>query len=211
MKKLLIIAIMAGLITGLFADPHDQSEYEEYQKYQKSPSAETFLDACKYYSARDDETAKLLLAYLHYSELDNHLEYFSANLDSLSMKTQFNYANLLLDLGRYEESIAVYQILTEKSPQWGCPWRHKGEAFWKMGELDKAQQSLQESINVRENHYDAYVMLAEVQFEAGKAEQALKTLEKGFEYRAENTEYSEDDEFEKNVKELHEKLKAALK
>jgi tetratricopeptide (TPR) repeat protein len=211
MKRIIALAGIMIMACLLFAQAHDNSEYEMYSQYQENPSAENFTRAYEKYSSQEDETSRLLLAYLHYSELENQLAYMEENQDSLSMKTRFNFANLLLDLGRYDQCIIVYDKLNETSPQWACPWRHKGEAFWKMGDLSKAEQALEKSIEVRKNHYDAYVMLAEVQREAGKPELALKTLEEGFKYRDENPEYSQDAEFEENVRKLQKDLQEELK
>ncbi len=211
MKKGILGLIIILVLTGLYGAAHDQSEYGEFQKYQENPTVENFTSAYTYYSAQEDETGKLLLTYLHYMELENNLEYFSANLDSLSLKTRFNYANLLLDLGRYEEAIPVYDKLNVESPEWGCPWRHKGEAYWKQGKLTEAESSLRQSIAVRENHYDAYMMLAEVLRDSGRYKEALDTLEKGLQYGEENPEYSEDSEYESDVKLLHEELRKLVK
>ena len=206
MKGKILGLILVIIVTGLFGQAHDQSEYDEYQKYTSDPTLENFKSALDYYSALDNETGKLLSAYLYYSELEKALDELGSEPDSLTMKTRFNYANLLLDLGRYDESIPIYESLNAESPVWACPWRHKGEALWKQGKLDDAEAALKQSIEVRENHYDAYVMLAHVLLEQGKSQEALTTLEKGMQYGAENPEYSENEEFEADVKALHEEL-----
>jgi len=198
--------ILVIMVTGLFGQAHDQSEYDEYQKYSADPTLENFKSALDYYSALDNETGKMLIAYLYNSELEKALDELGSEPDSLSMKTRFNYANLLLDLGRYDECIPIYESLNTESPVWACPWRHKGEALWKQGKLDDAEAALKQSIEVRENHYDAYVMLAHVLLEQGKSQEALTTLEKGMQYGAENPEYSENEEFEVEVKALHDEL-----
>lgn len=202
----MITAVVASL-----AEPHDNSEYELFSNYSQNPTTENFQKAFNHYSSQDTETARILLAYLHFMELDANLEFMQSSIDSLSTKTQFSFANLLLDLKRYDQAIEVYDRLNSGNPNWACPWRHKGEALWKLGKLDQAQTALEKSIEVRKNHYDAYVMLAEVLYDAGKTSQALATLESGLQYRSENPEYSEDNEFERHVQELHNKLKAELK
>jgi len=206
MKVRILVMVLILMTTGLFGQAHDQSEYDEYQKYAANPTLENFKSALDYYSALDNETGKLLTAYLYYSELEKMLDELGTESDSLTMKTRFSYANLLLDLGRYEECIPIYESLNTESPVWACPWRHKGEALWKTGNLDDAEAALKQSIEVRENHYDAYVMLAEVQRDAGKVKEALATLEKGLQYGTENPEYSENEEFQAEVKTLHDEL-----
>ena len=206
MKGKILGLILLILAAGLFGQAHDQSEYDEYSKYSAEPTLENFKSALDYYSGLDNETGKLLIAYLYYSELEKALDDLGSEPDSLSMKTRFNYANLLLDLGRYDACIPIYESLNAESPVWACPWRHKGEALWKTGNLDDAEAALKQSIEVRENHYDAYVMLAHVLLEQGKAQEALTTLERGMQYGAENPEYSENEEFEAEVKALHDEL-----
>lgn len=206
MQGKILVLILVMMTTGLFGQAHDQSEYDEYQKYSSDPTLENFKSALDYYSALDNETGKLLSAYLYYAELERVLAELGTEPDSLSMKTRFSYANLLLDLGRYDDCIPIYESLNTESPVWACPWRHKGEALWKTGNLDAAETALKQSIEVRENHYDAYIMLAHVLLEKGKIQEALTTLEKGLQYGAENPEYSENEEFEAEVKALHDEL-----
>jgi len=147
-----------------------------------------FKSALDYYSTLDNETGKLLTAYLYYSELEKALDELGSEPDSLTMKTKFNYANLLLDLGRYDECIPIYESLNAESPVWACPWRHKGEAYFKSDELEQAEIALKRAIETRVEHYDAYVMLAEVKEEMGNYTDALATLETGFSYKGKDIE-----------------------
>lgn len=206
MRKLAVL-IVSLLLVQLYAASHDNSEYGLYREYLNEPGSENFTKAHEYYGNWGDNEGKILQSYLHWQELNRLLSELSSEQDSLSMSGKFQFANLLLEIGRYEESIEVYEVLNEASPKWACPWRHKGEALWKMDNLEEAETALKKSIEVRENHYDAYVMLAEVQKDGGKYDEALETLEKGLQYRAENPEYSEDEEFEKNVQELLQELR----
>lgn len=206
MKKSILIVVLLAAVVLLTAEAHDNSEYQKFQEYSENPNPQTFESAYKFYSSKDDNTSMMLQAYLHWEELNRVLDEFAANKDSLDMRSKFSYANLLLEIGRYEDAVKIYDELNEASPQWACPWRHKGEALWNMKNYSESEAALQKSIDVRKNHYDAYVMLAEVQSEQGKYEEALKTLEEGFKYRDENPEYSEDTEFEANVNKLHKEL-----
>ncbi len=119
---------------------------------------------------------------------DRPLEILAANIDSLSSKTKFSYANFLLDLNRFEESIQIYNSLNDEYPNWSCPWRHKGEALLKMERYEVAEVVTIKAIEVREDHFDAYVQLAKIQKKLGKYKDALQTLEKGLSYHESDPE-----------------------
>jgi len=111
-------------------------------------------------------------------ELDRTLSELGKSAENLDTGLKFNYANLLLSLNRFEAAIELYDQLNAGFPQWSCPWRHKGEAYLKLGKLGKAEEVTQISIDVREDHYDAYIQLAEVQKRLGKNITALASIEK---------------------------------
>jgi tetratricopeptide (TPR) repeat protein len=191
MKRVsLILAVITLLISPLCGEDSSQ---ELLQKYYESPNTENLLAVIQAYSKRiaDDSLhtgARINLAYIHYNELLKHLEVVSENHNLLAPGELFQYANLLLALNRYNDAIAVYNTLNEQIPNWSCPWRHKGEAYWKSGDLEKAEESLLQAIETRKEHYDAYVMLSYVQYEMGKVQEALATLETGLTYRGKDIE-----------------------
>ena len=205
-KSILVLLISTVLFISLGGAGHDNSEYENFQAYNEDPTAENFQKAYDYYSTQEDDNSAILQAYLHWMELNKVIDKLDSNVDSLDTATGFQYANLLLEIGKNEQAIDIYDKLNAETPNWGCPWRHKGEAYWNMKNYTASETALLKSIEVRKNHYDAYVMLAEVYNEQGKHEDALKTLEEGLQYAPENPEYSEDEEFEDNVGKLHKEL-----
>ncbi|HHI87489.1 MAG: hypothetical protein B1H05_04090 [Candidatus Cloacimonas sp. 4484_140] len=191
MKKIIVCGM---LICATFTMLHAQhSESNPFQDYNADQNATTFENAFKHYSAQlaeneDEDNARLMLSYLYLVELERMLEQFKTRVDSLTPKFQFQYANLLLELRKYDESIEIYDILNTNYPNWSCPWRHKGEAYFKSDDLVHAETALQKSIVARIEHYDAYVMLAEVQEAMGKNDEALATLETGFTYKGKDIE-----------------------
>lgn len=205
-KSILVVLISMALLISLWGGAHDNSEYEKFQKYMGEPNKANFTEAYDYYSEQEDDNSRILQAYLHWQELTQIIEHLGSNIDSLDTRTSFSFANMLLEFGRNKEAIVIYDKLNYDSPDWACPWRHKGEAYWNIKNYSEAEYALLKSIEVRKNHYDAYVMLAEVQNEQGKYKEALKTLEDGLQYRQENPEYSEDEEFEGSVEKLHKEL-----
>ena len=108
--------------------------------------------------------------------------------DSLAPRENFSLANILLDKGEYEKAISYYEKLNKAVPKWSCPWRHKGEAYYKMHKLQEAEKSLKKAIETRKEHYDAYIMLAEVQRDLKKYDEALKTFETGLSYKGKDIE-----------------------
>ena len=192
MKKLLILLFII-LVTLCFAK-HD--DYAEFNEYRENPTYENFLKAAGGYQEQIDSTytANFMLAYLYTMELENNLEILGDNLDSLTTRTKFSYANLLLELGRLDESIAIYNKINEDVPKWSCPWRHKGEALMKQQDYLGAEVATIKAIEVREDHFDAYIQLARIQKELGEYEAALLTLKKGIKFEEADHEDEVSDE-----------------
>ena len=209
MKKI-ILCVM--LICTTFAMLHAQhSESNPFQDYYADPNISSFENAFKHYSAQlaeneDDDSARLMLSYLYVIELERMLEQFESRVDSLASKFQFQYANLLLELRKFDEAIEIYEILNTNYPNWSCPWRHKGEAYFKSDDLVQAETALQKSIEARIEHYDAYVMLAEVQEAMGKNDIALATLETGLTYKGKDIEDPDEEVVDLDVQFLYLRL-----
>jgi tetratricopeptide (TPR) repeat protein len=204
MKKLLILTIALAVILPGTASAKDPSLFSIFLN---DRTTENFVKAFEHYeSLRADSanySATVVLAYLSLIELEKNLGLLEENMDELSNKNMFSYANILLEMEEYDEAIAIYEVLNEKSPKWSCPWRHKGEAMWKKGDLDGAVTALDKAIETRETHYDAYVMLAEVYRDKDDCEKALKTLETGLTYYGKDIEDPEKEVSNKDVAFLH--------
>jgi len=209
MKISFVISIFALLLSLSFAD--DSKELNPFQKYIADPSITTFTQAIEFYHSDLDGDSKndnhrIILSYLYQMEMDRMIEQIDVFADSIAPNIQFNYANLMLELRRFDKAIQVYDTLNVKYPAWSCPWRHKGEAYFKSGDLEKAEKALEQAIETRNEHYDAYVMLAEVQEAMGKNEEALKTLETGFTYLGKDIEDPEEEVEDVDVQFLYLKL-----
>ena len=204
MKKLLILAIVAAIILPGAASAKDPSLFSIYLK-DRTP--ENFMKAFEHYESLRADTANysaaVVLAYLNLIELEKNLGILEENFEELSNKNMFSYANILLEMEEYDESIVIYEVLNEKSPKWSCPWRHKGEALWKKGDLADAVIALNKAIETRETHYDAYVMLSEVYNDMDECEKALGTLELGLTYYGKDIEDPEKEVSNKDVAFLH--------
>ena len=194
LKKIVLFAMVLSF-TLIFAN---EKEVDYFQDYRKNPTFENFQKAITYYNSNlkkdsKDYESNLYLSYLYFMEMDKNVKTMQANFDSLDTRTKFSLANLLLSLGKYEESLKYYDILNKDVPKWSCPWRHKGEALLKLKRYNEAEEALKKAIETRKEHYDAYIMLAEVQNKLGKYKVALQTLETGLSYKGKDIEDSEDE------------------
>jgi tetratricopeptide (TPR) repeat protein len=181
-KKLLVLGLVFCLIAPAVVSAQEKPP-SPFQIYSKDQTPENFVNAYNAYNAQMKDTADYgavaMLAWLSYYELERNLETLKANAASLTNMNKFQYANILLDLGRYEESIPLYEQLNEKNPKWSCPWRHKGEAYFKMKNYAEAEKALLTAIETRKEHYDAYIWLAEVYRDWGKYDKGLKAINDG--------------------------------
>ncbi|MDD3643642.1 MAG: tetratricopeptide repeat protein [Candidatus Krumholzibacteria bacterium] len=194
MKKTMLLTVAALMLITSGAVAQEKSLFSIYLG---DRTTENFMKAWESYEQMRADTvnhnATVVLAYLALIELDRNLEMLAENADSLSARNMFQYANILLELERYDESVALYEKLNEKSPKWSCPWRHKGEAYWEMKKYEEAEKALLKAIETRETHYDAYVWLARVYRDMNRYEEALSTLEKGLSYHGKDIEDPEEE------------------
>jgi tetratricopeptide (TPR) repeat protein len=190
MVKIITTLIIISFIACLSAQDVLMDKFTEYNQ---DRTEKNLIEALNYYHSLkqedpEDYQASLLLSYIHYMELNKYIVVMNDNIDSLNTRTQFQFANLLLSLNQFEQSIDVYDLITDQLPRWSCPWRHKGEAYYKAGDLESSEIALIEAINTREEHYDAYVWLSFVQKEQERYPEALKTLQTGLTYYGKDIE-----------------------
>jgi tetratricopeptide (TPR) repeat protein len=202
MKKLFALALVLCLMAPALAAAQEKPP-SPFQVYSNDQTPENFVNAYNAYNAQMKDTADYgavaMLAWLSYYELDRNLEVLKKNAANLTNMNKFQYANVLLELARYDEAIPLYEQLNEKNPKWSCPWRHKGTALWKSGKLDEAVKSLEMAIETRKTHYDAYVVLAQVYNDKKEYKKALATVETGLSYYGKD---SEDPDKEMNTLEV---------
>ncbi|MDA3813686.1 MAG: hypothetical protein PF570_05465 [Candidatus Cloacimonetes bacterium] len=214
MKKIVLLIVAMFLFNMLLAEEHNENEL--FMIYQQDQTFENFQKAIEHYNSdsenAEDYNSTLMLSYLYTMELDNNLAILNDNLDSLNTRTKFSYANLLLELGKLDESIAVYEKLNENVPKWSCPWRHKGQALLEQKNYKDAEIATRQAIETREDHFDAYLQLARIQKNLGEYEAALQTLENGMQYEeADLEEEVTNEEVELLKAELEQLLETNLK
>lgn len=125
----------------------------------------------------------------------------------------FRLGNLLLMQNRFDEAIGCYDKVNAAIPAWTCPFRHKGEALMKAGRNEEAIIALRRSIEVKKDHFDAYVFLARALTAAGRFAEAEKELDTAVEVHAKSGQCAPHDEEEATMKdcwaayaELYDKL-----
>ena len=193
MKSVLSI-IVALLLSGMLS----AQEIHPFNIYMENPQAESFGDAVESLLADYDDAEKgvntraYMLLLLH-RESERLIDELLAMEDSLAAGQRFTIANILLEVEKLDQATALYEGLNRDYPQWSCPWRHKGEAYYKMGEYEEAVMALQEAINTNEEHYDAYVWMAFALNELGFYEEALQHLERALELNPEEEADSQDE------------------
>jgi tetratricopeptide (TPR) repeat protein len=206
MKKVLLVSLVVLFSVLLLNAQHGKNDQKDpFSVYRADQSKENFIKAINFYSkeSENNDSNKIMKSYTLLTELNKNIDELKDNLKELDNSTKFSLANLLLSLKRYEESIEIYDVLNSESPKWSCPWRHKGEAYFKNNELEKAEKALNSAIETRVEHYDAYVMLADVQNDMGKPKEALKTLETGLSYLGKDIEEADKEVADLDVKFLH--------
>jgi tetratricopeptide (TPR) repeat protein len=207
MKKLLAVVLALCLLLPALLAAQEEKKESPFQIYSKDQSQENFINAYNEYNAQMKDTANYgaaaMLAWLNYYELEKNLEMLKENASNLTNMNKFQFANILLELGRYDEAIPLYEQLNEKSPKWSCPWRHKGQAYYELKNYAEAEKALLKAIETRKEHYDAYVWLAKVYRDFGKYEKGIKTLEEGLSYYGKDIEDPEKEYSSVEVAFLH--------
>lgn len=137
-----------------------------------------------------DRKALLYSAFVDQANLAAQIDRLYGLRDSLEGKHLFSLANLMLEMGDFRRSVDLYQRLNAQTPKWSCPWRHKGQALYRLGDLAAAEQALLKAVETRPTHYDAWVWLARVQKDMGKRKEALASIKKAFENKGQDVEDS---------------------
>lgn len=179
MRKFIIMLFLLGLVT-LWAD---ENAADPVKAYLESPDISGFQAAVAQLSTQlgnenSDFRARLYLHHLCDLEARRMLDGLIADADSLAPGERFSLANYLLGKEEYQAAVKLYDAINEDLPNWSCPWRHKGEALYKLEDYQRAMTALEQAIATNQNHYDAYIWMARAQKELGLYPEALANLDK---------------------------------
>ncbi len=205
MKVTLICLTIILSIGLLFAESDPTSDYFV------NPTTQSFTAAWNYCSeqlAKDstDLNTKILMAYIANAEANRIAESISPSVVDMDTGLKFQYANLLLAQHMYDDAIVIYNDLNASSPNWSCPWRHKGQSLYSLKRYKEAEASLAKAIETNLEHYDAYIWMAKTQYQLKKYKDALKNLETALTLNPNAEENMDEAVSENSIKALHEEL-----
>ena len=211
MRQFFIISILLAGCVLLSAN----SATDPVQAYLDAPDSASFQKAVSHLTTQlgaegSNFRTRLYLHYLCDLEAERTMKALLADAADLAPGERFSLANYLLGKEEYQKAVSLYEGINKDYPTWSCPWRHKGEALYKMKDFAAAQTALTQAIATNENHYDAYIWMAKVQKELGLYREALTNLEKAMKLDP-NAEESDDEAIsEDDIHKLHQELKARL-
>ena len=208
MKNFVMIIALCLTALSLWAEAADPLE-----GYLASPGAESFGEAVDYLntvaqSSDNEVLCRIQMLYIMNLESERLIDGLLAEADSLQAGQRFNLANVLLGMEKLDQAVALYDAINRDYPNWSCPWRHKGEAYYKMGEYEEAVAALTQAIATNVNHADAYIWMAYALNELGQYAQALENLEHGLSLSPEESEDGAipDQQIQALLQELHQRL-----
>ncbi len=191
MKHLFIFLILSFFVVSNFAEEKKDNSLRKtfikaYHSFKEKKDEASFKNALeivnKMKNTPDDKVYAIAMeSYLYKIWSDVLLDEVVSQVDNAKIRDKFFIANLLLDKGEYEKAIKIYEEINKENPKWTCPWRHKGEAYYKMNDYVNAESAFLKSIEVQSKHTDAYLWLAKAQMKLGKYSEALASLDKGLE------------------------------
>ncbi len=182
---LMLLLSLAASLSAQEADPC--IEYLKKPTSQGYRAARAHLDSLLSKNSADPK-ALLYSALVDQANLSCQLDRLYELRDSLEGRYLFGLANLMLVMGDFKRSVEIYNKINLQMPKWSCPWRHRGEALYRMGDLAGAEQSFIKAVETRPTHYDAWVWLARVQKDRGKRKEALASIKKAFQNKGQDVE-----------------------
>ncbi|PKN72953.1 MAG: hypothetical protein CVU50_05345 [Candidatus Cloacimonetes bacterium HGW-Cloacimonetes-3] len=208
MKQAMITILLICLAAFAFAE----AESSPMNTYLSKPTSSSFSLAVTSLSdaiskGEKPNMSKLSLAYIAELEADRLMKELIANADSMAAGERFTLANMLLGKDDYMNAIPLYDALNRDYPNWSCPWRHKGEAYFNQKNYEAAVISLQQAIATNTEHYDAYVWMAISLNELGRYTEALKNLETALTLSPEEEESDDEAISQERIDALYKELK----
>ncbi len=175
----LYFSLVMLMCLASFAFAADNPLYEYFNNPGEDSYRLAVTSLCEAIAKGENSNAnKINLAFISQMEASRLGESMQAVADSLAPGERFALANMLLAQEKYASAVELYNKINAETPNWSCPWRHKGEALYKLKNYKAAEKALQEAIATNEQHYDAYLWLAFTQYELKQYKKAWASLEK---------------------------------
>lgn len=162
------------------------------KQYVENPSTENFKKACEPLEKSEDFNDLSLLSNLYLNQAKVVLAKIEKQ-ENLNSRQLFSLANSYLALGELEKCIPIYKKITTESPNWSCPLRHLGEAYYKNGDFEEAIVVIKKSIEARKSHYDAYLWLAKCHERLRDYKNALQAFEDALKVKGTDIEDPEEE------------------
>lgn len=190
MKKILILMIILAFSFLTFGEEQAQ-EKTDMQKlselisnYRNERNCRNFQQAIDMINEmkKESEHRGYLMAvqsFLYSMHSDELLIKSTNYADDMNFGQLFFIGNQFLEKNNYEKSIEIYKKAIKANPNSSCVWRHKGEAYYLLSDFDNAKRSMNRSIELNEDHTDAYYWLALVLIGLEDHENALNAIDKG--------------------------------
>lgn len=212
MKNLLILIVMMMMMGALLSA---EAPADPVKQYLNAPDYTSFRAAVEHLNAQmkpegDNFRTRLYLHYICDLEATRILDDLMENSASLAPGERFSLANFLLGKEDYKTAVKLYDAINTDLPNWSCPWRHKGEALYKMGDFQSAMSALEQAIATKLDHYDAYIWMAKTQKELGLHKEALANLEKAMTLDPDEEGHDDEEISEEDIQKLFKELRALL-
>ena len=88
--------------------------------------------------------------------------------DGTDVQLQFQHARALAALGRPEEAMDVYRDMTQRYPELPEPWNNMAVLYAKRGDIDRAQEALENALRAAPDYAAARANLADIQLMQAK-------------------------------------------
>jgi tetratricopeptide (TPR) repeat protein len=205
MKKFCLLILILSMLAWLAAEANPVTDYFS------NPTSAAYIAAVQYCSTSlekdpSQNMLKIQLASLAVTEANRLTADVSSAEDKLDTAGLFQYGNLLLAQKRYQDAINVYQKINVSTPAWSCPWRHKGEAYFRLNNYKQALEALLMAVETNRQHYDAYLWLARTQYQLKKYKAGLQSLETALTLNPKAEENQDEVMSENSIKALHDAL-----
>jgi tetratricopeptide (TPR) repeat protein len=100
--------------------------------------------------------------------LQKHLQ-----LEPKSVQGLFQLGMVQLNGGRFDLAAETFKAATELKSDFGPAWYNRGFALGRAGRLEESAKAFREAIRYHPEHLDSYILLADLELQSGRNEEAL--------------------------------------
>ena len=108
-----------------------------------------------------------------------------------SLPARNNYADVMMNRGKYAESMKVFDELLSDHPNEPILLNNKADVYLKLKEYDKAMEYVNKAIRIKDTYYTAYVTRGEIYMKLGELGKAKKDFQKAIKLGCDETKVFE--------------------